>query len=252
MEALRTQNLAVGYNGKALLSDIDVALPAGAFCVLLGPNGSGKSTLLRTLAGASAPVSGQIFICGDNLRSLSPKELARRMAMVFTDRGGGGAMTVREAVEIGRHPYTGLWGHLGKEDRLAVDEAIEAVGMTAKATRYVGTLSDGERQKTMIARALAQNSPLIVLDEPTAFLDVAGRVEVLRLLARLAQSGKTILLSTHDIAPAMETATHLMAIDPAQSTIFCGEKSALIASGDIDRPFRNSGMKFDQKVNDFR
>ncbi len=250
--SLRTDRLAVGYNGHAILEDINVDVPAGAFAVLLGPNGSGKSTFLRTVAGASAPVGGHVEIDGMRPDRLKPRELARRLAMVFTDRTGGGALTVREAVEIGRHPYTGLWGRLSEEDHAKVAEAIAAVGMSDKAERYIGTLSDGERQKAMIARALAQDTPLIVLDEPTAFLDVAGRVEVLRLLSDLSHSGKAILLSTHDIAPAMELATHVLAVDPAARTILSGTKEEMIARGDIDKPFSARGMKFDPKVNDFR
>ena len=250
--SLRTENLSVGYNGRAILENINADVPAGAFAVLLGPNGSGKSTFLRAIAGTSSPVSGNIIIGGQPIRNLSPRQLARQLAMVFTDRNGGGMLTVREAVKIGRYPYTGLWGHLSADDLRKVDEAIEAVGMTDKAERYIGTLSDGERQKAMIARALAQDTPLIVLDEPTAFLDVAGRMEVLRLLANLAKNGKAILLSTHDIAPAMEQATHVLAIDPATHTMACGTKAQMIASGAIDKPFAANGMKFDQNINDFR
>ena len=250
--SLRTENLSVGYDGRSILKDINVDVPEGAFAVLLGPNGSGKSTFLRTIAGASAPTGGHIFIGDRAIEQLKPRELAQKLAMVFTDRNGGGMLTVREAVEIGRHPYTGLWGRLSKADHEKVAQAIEAVGMTDKAERYIGTLSDGERQKAMIARALAQDTPLIVLDEPTAFLDVAGRVEVLRLLSELSKSGKSILLSTHDIAPAMEQATHVLAIDPAQHTMLSGSKTEMIASGAIDKPFAAHSMKFDAIINDYR
>ena len=250
--AISTENLAVGYKRHTVLSNISITLPAGAFCVLIGPNGSGKSTFLRTVSGLAAPLEGHIFIDGCDINALNAKELAKKLAMVLTDRGGGGAMTVRETVEIGRHPYTGLWGRLSESDDEIVSNALEAVGMTDKADRYIGTLSDGERQKAMIARALCQDTPLILLDEPTAFLDVAGRVEVLRLLGRLAKGGKCVLLSTHDIAPAMEVATHVLAVDPAEATIICGTKTELIESGRINLPFAADGMHYDKIVNDFR
>lgn len=250
--SLRTENLSIGYDGHALLEDINVGIPAGAFAVLLGPNGAGKSTFLRTIAGVAHPIAGSIFIGDQQIGELGPRNLARRLAMVFTDRNGGGMLTVREAVEIGRHPYTGLWGRLSGSDHRKVDEAISAVGMTDKADRYIGTLSDGERQKTMIAKALAQDTPLIVLDEPTAFLDVAGRVEVLRLLSELSREGKTILLSTHDIAPAMEQATHVLAIDPAARTMISGSKTEMLATRAIDKPFAAYNMIFDSNINDYR
>lgn len=246
---VRTHALAVGYHGRTVLDGIDLALPQATLAVLIGANGSGKSTLLRTLAGAQEPLHGTVEVGGDDIRALSRRSLAQRLAVVFTDRSGGGALTVRECVEMGRHPYTGLLGRLDESDRHIVDSALRSVGMLDKADRYLGTLSDGERQKTMIARALAQQTPFIILDEPTAFLDVAGRIDILRLLRTLADSGHTILLSSHDTAQAIAAADTLLTI--SDSTLHCGPKADIIASGVLDATFRASGLRFDPVRGDF-
>lgn len=246
---VRTRALSAGYHGRTVLDGIDLALPRATLAVLIGANGSGKSTLLRTLAGAQPPLRGTVEICGDDIRALSRRSLAQRLAVVFTDRSGGGALTVRECAEMGRHPYTGLLGRLAESDRHIVDSALRSVGMLDKADRYLGTLSDGERQKTMIARALAQQTPFIILDEPTAFLDVAGRIDILRLLRTLADSGHTILLSSHDTAQAIAASDTLLAI--SDSTLHWGQKADIIASGVLDATFRTSGLRFDPVRGDF-
>ena len=179
---LKTENLGVGYGRRTILHNINLEVAPGSLTALIGANGSGKSTLLRTLSGAQAPTAGTVSIGGTALCGLGKQKLARRLAMVFTDRTGAGALTVRETVEIGRHPYTGPFGRLGPKDKEAVAEALASVGMETYADRLLGTLSDGERQKVMLARALAQDTPLINLDEPTAILDDAGRLEINRLL----------------------------------------------------------------------
>ena len=182
MTVLETHNLNVGYGRRTVLSDVNVRVPEGSFTALIGANGSGKSTLLRTLSGTQAALGGSIWLNGNELSHMRRSNLAKSLAMVLTDRSGGGGLSVGETVEIGRHPYTGLLGRLTEEDRRIVDRSLEAVGMYGMKKRLLGTLSDGERQKVMIARALAQNTPLIILDEPTAFLDVAGRIEITALL----------------------------------------------------------------------
>ena len=249
---VKVNALSVGYGKNVVLSGVSFALPAGCMAVLIGANGSGKSTLLRAVTGVEEPLSGTVELCDKTTGEYSRRSLARTLSVVFTERSGGGALTVEECVAIGRHPYTGPFGYLGKEDKEIVTQAIAAVGLSDKAQRYAGTLSDGERQKAMIARALAQQTPVIVLDEPTAFLDVAGRLEIIRLLRRLADQGHTVILSTHDIAPAIAMADYLLVIDPQQRTLTAGKKAEITASGILDRAFPEAGLKFDCLSGDFR
>lgn len=204
--------LTVGYARHAVLTDINATLRGGELTCLVGPNGSGKSTLLRTLTAFVRPIAGHINICipGEatrELTSLSPATLSRLVSVVLTERTDLRNMTVRETVALGRSPYTGFWGGLSAADRQLVDEAVAAVGLSALSARKVGTLSDGERQKTMIAKAVAQQTPVVMLDEPTAFLDYPSRVDTMQLLRRMAHDrGKAVLLSTHDMELATQYA----------------------------------------------
>lgn len=234
---LATKNLSVGYDGHAVLADINVAIAPGTLTVLIGANGSGKSTLLRTLSGVQKPVEGTVIIEGRDIADLSRTARARTLAMVFTDRTGGGGLTVAETVSIGRHPYTGMLGHLSNRDKEIIDGAIADVGMTAFTHRRLGSLSDGERQKVMIARALAQTTPLILLDEPTAFLDVAGRIEITNLLHHLADNGHTIVLSTHDLGSAIEAADNMWIVDKVAHTTLFAPKSVAMEQNYLSKAF---------------
>lgn len=149
---------------------------------LLGPNGAGKSTLLRTLSAFQLPLEGELWLEGRPLRDYSEREKSRKIGVVLTDKTQAGGLTVYELVSLGRQPHTGFWGRLNREDHKLVEEALTAVGISHKAANYVAELSDGERQKVMIAKALVQECPLILLDEPTAFLDVVSRIEIMTLL----------------------------------------------------------------------
>lgn len=244
--ALTSIGLTVGYNGHAVLDGLDLTLDRGTLTCLLGANGRGKSTLLRTLAGSLAPLRGRIVLDGvDDLASLSPRRLARRVAIVYTDRTAAGALTVAELVALGRQPHTGFFGRLDSVDRRAVAAALESVGIAALADRYVATLSDGERQKATIARALAQDCDIILLDEPTSFLDVASRLETFALLRSLArEQGKAILLSTHDVTEALDTCDRAWVITP-DSTLAEGSVDSLIADGTIAGLFAGTGVDFD-------
>ena len=204
-------NLAIGYTNrhsvKTVAEGITETIYSGELTCLLGENGAGKSTLLRTLSGFLPPLSGEISILGKPLSGYKEKDLATVIGVVLTERTNLQNMTVEELVGMGRSPYTGFWGRLSPEDRAKVGEALELVGITALRGRLVQTLSDGERQKVMIAKALAQETPIIFLDEPTAFLDYPSKVEILRLLGRLSRDfGKTIFLSTHDLELALRVA----------------------------------------------
>ncbi len=247
--ALEAINLTVGYPGRAVVSGISRLLPEGALTVLVGANGSGKSTLLRTLTGAQPPLHGRVELDGRDIASYKAARLARHLSLVLTDRMGGGGLLVEELVSIGRHPYSGFLGRMSADDRRAVRNAIRLVGLDDKAGAFVASLSDGERQKAMIARAIAQDTDLIVLDEPTSFLDVSSRFEIMDLLGRLAaEEGKTVLLSTHDIAPAISVATNIWAI--SQGQLVSGPIEQLEQSGALNQVYR--GVEFDPTAKDFR
>lgn len=214
MTAITTNRLTIGYRGHRVVEDISLSLPCGRLVCLLGPNGAGKSTLLRTLCGFQPPIEGTVTISGSDITTMSAAEVARLVSVVLTDRPLTPSLTAAEMVGMGRAPYTGFWGRLSDDDHRLVSEAMQTVGIAPLATRRMGQLSDGERQKVMIAKALAQHTPVIVLDEPTAFLDYPSKVAVMKTLARLAHDeGKTILMSTHDLELAAQLGDELMEIE---------------------------------------
>lgn len=244
---LTTQNLAVGYHRprRVVAGEIDLSLMRGEFVCLLGPNGAGKSTLIRTLAGMQPPLDGRISLMGKALAALSATDIARTLSVVLTDRIGVGIALARDLVALGRYPHTNWIGRLTDEDERAVSWAIQAAGAMHLAHRNVAELSDGERQKVMIARALAQQPDLLILDEPTAFLDLPRRVEIMALLRKLAHAtGKAILLSTHDLDLALRCADRicLLPIDGAMQT---GAPEDLILNGAYERAFQSEGVRFD-------
>ena len=219
MTALSTHALEIGYQpprraARAVARAIDLTVERGQFVCLLGPNGAGKSTLLRTLAGLQPPLSGQVAFSGRDLRRLSAAQRALEVAVVLTERVNPGLLTGWALVALGRAPHTGFMGALSQADERAVRRAVEHVGATALASRPVIELSDGERQQLLIARALAQESPLILLDEPTAFLDAPRRIEVLTLLRDLAhQADRAVIVSTHEVHLALDLADALWLMD---------------------------------------
>ena len=204
------KNLVIGYPAHNVAGPITASLHQGELCCLLGANGAGKSTLLRTLAAFQPALSGDILLNGRTLSDITPRELSTMVGIVLTERIRMAGITVRDMVAMGRSPYTNFWGRLTADDNRQVDEALQLVGISDFANRRISTLSDGERQKVMIAKALAQNTPIILLDEPTAFLDFPSKVEVMLLLSRLAHDmQKSIFLSTHDLDLALQTADRL-------------------------------------------
>lgn len=211
---MEIRSLTIGYGKHVVGSRLSACIRSSQLCCLLGPNGAGKSTLMRTLAGFIPPLAGEIIMDdGRNLAQLSARQRARTIGVVLTDRPDIRNITVRELVAMGRQPYTNFLGTLTKTDRQAVEEAISMTGIEDLASRDMHTLSDGERQKAMIAKALAQQTPVILLDEPTAFLDFQSKVDTMRLLQRLAHDmGKAILVSTHDLNIALNTADRLLSI----------------------------------------
>ena len=208
------KNLVVGYpdgrHTRQLNHAANEEAHDGMLTCLIGANGAGKSTLLRTIAGFQLPLEGTVVLGGDDVRALSPRQRAERMAVVLTDRPDVMCTTVWEMVATGRAPFTGFWGRLSGKDRNIVTRSLRLVGIEWMADRTVASLSDGERQKVMIAKALAQQTPVVLLDEPTAFLDYPSRVEVMQLLLNIAhEEYKTVLLSTHDLDLALQTADRI-------------------------------------------
>ena len=252
---LTTHNLAVGYrNGKqqvTLLSGLNLHLNKGKLVALLGQNGAGKSTLLRAITCDERPIGGTIEVEGKNLLEMPQKERSRLLGLVSTERIQAGALTVEELVGLGRQPHTGFLGRLDDEDHRIVRQAMADAGIAAKAGEYIASLSDGERQKAMIARALAQETPLIVLDEPTAFLDVASRIETMRLLQTLAHDrGKAVLLSSHDISQSLMLADELWLITTDRQ-VLTGTTTDLVAAGAMDHLFTNRSIHFNPQILDY-
>jgi iron complex transport system ATP-binding protein len=217
MNTVVLNNLSIGYtqkgNEKVVAQGLNAAINSGELTCLLGCNGVGKSTLLRTLSAFQPALGGDILLNADQTSELSPltsftdKQLSRMIGIVLTEKPDVRNMTVEELVGMGRSPYTGFWGTLTANDRQIIADAIRMVGIESLRGRMIHTLSDGERQKVMIAKALAQQTPIIYLDEPTAFLDYPSKVEMMQLLRRLAhQEQKTIFLSTHDVELALQLA----------------------------------------------
>ena len=248
MTALRAIELAVGYSARAsrtvVLEGLNLTVAAGELVGLLGPNGIGKSTLLRTLSKVQPALAGSIEIDGVSFERLSSAELARRIGVVLTERPAIGALPAYRLVELGRYPHVNWLGQLTAHDHDVVDWAIDSVSVRHLIGRDSNTLSDGERQRFMIARALAQEPSVLLLDEPTAFLDVASRVELMGLLRRLARDeGLAVILSTHDLELALRMADTVWLIGPDRF-LHSGVPEDLILAGTVERVFSAKTIQF--------
>lgn len=253
---IKISNLTTGYHGKRGVTRVGVALNAelksGTLTCLLGPNGSGKSTLLRTLCGFQPPIEGKIEVAGRQIEAYSNEELARIVGVVLTDNTHITDMSVWDVVAMGRSPYTNFWGKLTEQDREEVSRCMKLVGIDAFADRKIQTLSDGERQKVMIAKAIAQDTSIILLDEPTAFLDYPNKVGMLLLLHRIAKTlNKAVFLSTHDMEHALQVADEVWLLDKALG-LTTGTPQALSEDGSIERYFTAEGMTYDRASMSFR
>lgn len=201
---IRLENIKLGYGTRTLLDGVSTTFERGSLTALLGRNGAGKSTLLRAIAALGRIDGGSIYLCGKNASTIDAAQIARHISFVTTDKIRIANLVCEDVVALGRAPYTNWIGRLQDVDREIVAEALAAVGMSDFARKSMDAMSDGECQRVMIARALAQQTPIILLDEPTAFLDLPTRHEVCALLRRLAhEEGKTIIFSTHDLDIAM-------------------------------------------------
>lgn len=240
--------LAVGFAGQdaPLLEDFSAALRTRELVCLMGPNGVGKSTLVRTLLGLQPPLRGSIALRGRALPALSRRYVARNVSAVLPGRAVAGHLRVEELVALGRLPYTAWSGRYRRADADRARQALAQVGAGALRRRRVAELSDGERQRVLIARALAQDTPLLLLDEPTAFLDIGNRIQVTRLLQRLAHAeGKAILMTTHDLDLALHHADRLWLWNAVRRRITMGAPEEMMLSGALPEAFAGADVRFD-------
>lgn len=250
---IETTGLTIGYplkrgRRKVVHEGLNLSLYPGEVTCLLGLNGAGKSTLLRTLCGFQPVLGGEVSLMGNPLASYSRRDFSLLLGVVLTEKTNAGGITVYELVSLGRHPYTGFFGQLKEEDKRIIGQSLKAAGISHKSANYVAELSDGERQKAMIAKALAQECPVILLDEPTAFLDITSRIETMVLLRKLAvEQGKAILLSTHDLDLAIQMGDCLWLLEKGRPAV-CGTPEDLIMDGSFEQFFDKEGLVFDRST----
>ena len=241
---IKLNDITLAFGERRLIEHASAHFKCGEMTALLGRNGTGKSTLLRAIASLGRLQGGTIEIGGCDLRELSSAELARMIAFVNTERVMVEAMTAYDLVAVGRSPYTGWSGKLRSGDHAVIERSIRIAGVEHLANRYVDTLSDGECQRVMIARALAQDTPAILLDEPTSYLDMPNRYELCTLLARLAHDeGKCVLFSTHELDIALTLSDNIALVDTPQ--LLYMPTAEMIASGSIERLFDSPYIRFD-------
>ncbi len=253
---LYTENLSIGYkknnHKKLLMSNLSLRLEKGKLTALIGTNGSGKSTLLRTLSNLQQAISGEIFLAQKPITSFSPKEIAKYISVVLTDKTDTNLMTVNELVSIGRYPHTHWLGDFDKTDYQKIEQAMRITQVHHWAKENINQLSDGQQQKVWIARALAQDTPLLFLDEPTAHLDVINRLEIFLLLKEIAEKQqKAVLIATHDLAEILQVAHCLWFIEKNQNLI------SIYANDDkvqeiITNNFTNRSIDYDSQHKNFR
>lgn len=255
MSILTTKQLSIGYskNSKtnAVQSGLNLQLKAGELVCLIGPNGSGKSTLLRTMGGLQQALLGQVLLDGHDLSTLTNLEKALRISLVLTERVEVENTTVYQIVALGRHPHNNWWGSLDVNSDSLVRKALKMVHLEHKVNSHLNELSDGERQRTMIAKALAQDTPIILLDEPTAHLDLPNRVEIMLLLHKLAHdTQKCILLSTHELDLALQAADRIWLMSTDQG-VECGVPEDLVFNGSFNRAFQSNAFVFNAANGNF-
>lgn len=255
MSFLQLSDVTIGYTAKNRLniiqSNLNLTAERGELIVLIGKNGCGKSTLLRSIAFLQPIHKGSISLNGKNLTQLSPGKRARLLSIVLTEQQSVASFTVKELISIGRDPYTGWLGNLTEEDKKIVAEATDLTDLNGFEERNIHELSDGERQRVFIARALAQDTPLIILDEPTSHLDLPNRINILLLLQKLARdTGKTILISTHELETAMQVADKLWLME-SRGGVSVGVPEDMVLNGSFDKVFHHHNYEFDKEYGSF-
>jgi len=253
---LQTRDLAVGYASgggeKKIQEQINISVKPGEVAGMLGQNGVGKSTIIKTVSGLLPALKGDVILFGRDIRDYTAPEMARIMSLVLTDRVSAGNLTVKELVALGRHPYTGWLGRFSREDRDKIYWAIDATRINYIADKKVGELSDGQRQKAMIARALAQDGQLMLLDEPTAHLDLNNRLEIMGLLKELSETtGKAVVVSTHELDLVMQIADRLWLIN-FDKPLISGFPEDLAIDGHLQETFFLHNFHFDLNTGKFR
>lgn len=243
---ININKINVGYEKKVVVEDLSLEGIRGQMICLLGPNGAGKSTVIRTITGLLSPVEGIVYIFGSNISDVKKSELAKTMAIVLTDNSDLGLLTVKEIVSMGRYPHTNHFGKLMEHDEIKVDEALEYVSASNLKDRYYSNLSDGEKQKVMIARALAQEPQILVLDEPTSHLDVRHKVEVVSILNKLClEKNMTVILSLHDIDLAIKGCRKILMIQDGK-VISQGSPEDVVKNGTIQDLYNIKGAKYNE------
>lgn len=255
---IETTNLSIGYKiargeRRVIHEKLNISLVEGSITSILGVNGVGKSTLIRTLCGFIPPLHGDIKLDGKNLKNYSKYELSSTLSVVLTERVNDGGLTVYEIVSLGRYPYTGFFGRLTERDKEVVEQSIRDIGIWDMRNKYISELSDGERQKVMIAKSLSQESKIIILDEPTSFLDIKSRMEIVSLLRKLAkEKNMTFLLSLHDLELSLQYSDYLWIMNKNDGVIY-GQTEELILSGKINKAVDNNGtLLFNTELGVFR
>ena len=244
INTIELHSLSLGYGEKMLFEGAGIGFGWGEFTALIGRNGTGKSTLLRTIAGIAKPLAGEVMVENVSLSSLTVKDIASKISFVSTDEVRITNLRVADVVGLGRAPYTNWIGSLSSLDREKVTQSLSLVGMLSFSDKSMDTLSDGERQRVMIARALAQDTPIILLDEPTAYLDLPNRYEICLLLRDLAhKQGKSIIFSTHDLSIAIELCDTIAMIESGR--FYYGTAGKLIAENQLQRIFEGTSVRFD-------
>ena len=241
---IRFENITLGYGNRTLIEGLTAEVRRGELTALVGRNGTGKSTLLRAIAQLGEVLSGEIVLDGNRLSSLAPADMASMVAFVTTDKVRIANLRCRDVVALGRAPYTNWIGRMQEQDEEIVMRSMELVGMSDYADKTMDRMSDGECQRIMIARALAQQTPIILLDEPTAFLDMPNRYELCTLLQRLAhEEQKCILFSTHELDIALALCDSIALISPPQLHLLPTEE--MVKSGYIEKLFTSGIVNFD-------
>ena len=237
-EVLHTTNLLIGYKGQALMPEINVSLNEGDIVALAGPNGSGKTTLFKTLSASLKPVGGEVSLFSKDIKEYSPRDRSSLFSLVLTDKPDDLFIKVFDIVSAGRYPHLGLLANLKEQDEAIIYDSLETIGITHLANRNFVSLSDGEQQKVMIAKALVQDTPLIFMDEPAAFLDYPSKIELVNIMHKLSREKlKTILFSSHDLDLLLRHADQMWVMAPKQP-LRQGTPKELVEQGTIDEYFK--------------